>query len=117
MDELLNRLEALQEQIAQVNHLTPEDVEALAAAWTQAVNQLAAVVDTLETGQIKRAIYRRRLEAIINRIPEIQAILLQVKSQTAQQIMREHQRVKTVVHGYQDKGPHARQVKLLRTKA
>ena len=113
MELALRHLETLLERVTTPEDWSEAEWDALPEQWEAAV---ASVLSLLQQSSSICSTDRARVESVIARLPEVQAILTRMRSQVAQRLMQENQRFSNVAKGVQGL-KHRRVSRLLDQKA
>ena len=103
MRTLLSQFETILDRLSSPESLEAEEVGHLAQDWDVAVQRLEQLSadKALETLPESERIYLRvRLQRIIQRMPEVQALLVAHKSAVARQIFTENRRFQSLHNRY-----------------
>lgn len=97
---IVQRLDALLDQFATPETLSGEQLAALVGAWDTGMEQLEALTSRFPDGVAPGDGTRERLIRLVERINEIQPVLVRHKSEVADQLFSENRRVQSLRRGY-----------------
>ncbi|MEO5331951.1 MAG: hypothetical protein H7839_07990 [Magnetococcus sp. YQC-5] len=97
---LLSRLNAILDQLGSPETLSGEDVGRLVAEWEMEMGRLEAYTSRFPEGVTPGDGTREGMVRFVARIAEVQPILVQHKSEIADQLFSENRRVHALRRGY-----------------
>ncbi|MBF0188869.1 MAG: hypothetical protein HQL50_13180 [Magnetococcales bacterium] len=104
LEMILGRLERILELISDPESLEPELFETLPAEWEALVARLGPACES-RSGRSDNQPLKQRLQHIIDRMPETQAVLARSRAEIQKQLSAENRRIvalKTTRYGYQE---------------
>lgn len=100
LEPLLDHLEAMLGRMTRVAELELDALAQLTTDWEAGVARLSEV----SAGQPRHSAAAARLAALIHRLPEVQEVILRHKSQLAQMMMTENQRLRQLQREQREAG-------------
>ncbi|MBF0357710.1 MAG: hypothetical protein HQL70_03820 [Magnetococcales bacterium] len=100
MHQIIAELEKILNALSRPDKLEGDELSRLNIKWVRAITRLKEVVaKKLETPREDAPMLRQRLEKVLARMPEIQTLLANHKSEVADQLFLETRRVQAVRQG------------------
>lgn len=100
MKNALIQLETILDRLANPEALEAEELGHLVRDWDTAIRKLDAFPEDNTLSTSEKAPLRFRLKRIIQRVPDIQSLLIQNKSDIAKRLFSENRRFKALSNGY-----------------
>ncbi|MGN7611469.1 hypothetical protein ACQZV8_05210 [Magnetococcales bacterium HHB-1] len=95
MEEILSRLEKLQDLLSDPKGLDDDTLGELPKVWEESVKELVEKAELVKKTP-EAAHWKERLNRIVNRLPEIQSTLSRYQSEIADQIASENRRLQAL---------------------
>ncbi|MBF0380376.1 MAG: hypothetical protein HQL69_05115 [Magnetococcales bacterium] len=116
MEHILTELENILEALSRPAGLEGDELSSLNNKWVRTITRLKEILAKKQQPPKKDASrLRMRMEKILARMPEVQSLLIQHKSEIADQLFLENRRVQAVRQGAY--GSPKRRAQLLRQRA